>query len=376
MHKSTLISFSLLLISISSVTAGKRLVCYFGSWAVYREGANAFNISSIPVNLCTHVIYSFLGLSFDGTIEVLDTYTDEELEGFKKVLALKTLNKNLKVMIAVGGGSFDPGTFSWIVSDNDTINTTVNSLAEFLTVYPFDGIDLDWEFPSSDEDKANFAIFAAALKKRLIKMKPRRILTAAVTADPETAILGYDMKKLVKSLDWVHVMTYDYHYYDDGVTGYNAPLKGGVNDTSIYASVAYWKKNGLPGAKLVLGIPLYAKTFTLEDPTQHDLGAYVTGPGTAGPITLEDGALDYMEVCYFLKKTGWTSVNSTFYQSTYAYKGDQWISYESLDNYIAKVKYAKTMGGAMVWNLAGDDYAGRYCNNGKYPILTLLKKYI
>ncbi|CAB3370957.1 Hypothetical predicted protein [Cloeon dipterum] len=354
--------------------SAKRLICYYGSWNAYREGSNEFSIENVPVKLCTHVIYSFLGLGYDGSVEILDPSVDEELDGFNKTLALKKLNKNLKVMIAIGGGSFDQSIFADLISDPELINTTINSIVEFLTVYPFDGVDLDWEFPGED-DRANLVTFVTALKKRFSKMKPKRLLTAAVTADPEVAALGYDMKKLIKSLDWVHVMSYDFHSYEDGETGLNAQLYNKTAGSSVDATVKYWKKNGVPVAKLVVGIPLYAKSYTLTDSSAHGLGDSVDGAGSTGTISESEGKLNFLEYCsYFDATSGWITVDNSSLQASYAYKDDQWISFDSYNNYIAKAKYAKKLGGAMVWEIGGDDYNGLYCKKGKYPVLTLLFK--
>lgn len=55
-----------------------KVVCYFGSWSTYRNGKGKFDVENINPNLCTHLIYTFVGLSPDGTIRILDEYNDLE----------------------------------------------------------------------------------------------------------------------------------------------------------------------------------------------------------------------------------------------------------------------------------------------------------
>ena len=58
----------------------------------------------------------------------------------------------------------------------------------------------------------------------------------------------------------------------------------------------HWVSKGCPKDKLVIGIPTYARTFTLRSSSDSSLGAHVTGGGAAGTYTREKGFLAYYEV--------------------------------------------------------------------------------
>jgi chitinase len=72
------------------------------------------------------------------------------------------------------------------------------------------------------EDKENFIALIRDLKTALDKHN--YILTAAIGAAAPTIDVAYDIPKLYKYLDYVHVMCYDYHGKWDKKTGHNAPL--------------------------------------------------------------------------------------------------------------------------------------------------------
>lgn len=62
----------------------------------------------------------------------------------------------------------------------------------------------------------------------------------------------------------------------------------------------YWKTNGAPAEKLLVGFPTYGNTFTLKDPSNHGIGAPISGAGTPGKYTQEAGELAYFEVHHHL----------------------------------------------------------------------------
>ena len=60
----------------------------------------------------------------------------------------------------------------------------------------------------------------------------------------------------------------------------------------------------------------------------------------------------------------------------YAYKGNEWVSFDDIDTINQKTEYIKSMklGGAMIWALDLDDFGGS-CGTGEtYPLLKTINR--
>ena len=84
------------------------------------------------------------------------------LGGYAKFNGLKTYNKNLKTLLAVGGWNEGSKRFSPMVADAQKRKQFVKSAVKFLRQNHFDGLDLDWEYPAfryggKPRDKDNYA---------------------------------------------------------------------------------------------------------------------------------------------------------------------------------------------------------------------------
>lgn len=58
----------------------------------------------------------------------------------------------------------------------------------------------------------------------------------------------------------------------------------------------YWKSNGAPAEKLLVGFPTYGHVFKLASAANTGVGAPTAGPGPAGPYTRQSGFWAYYEV--------------------------------------------------------------------------------
>lgn len=79
------------------------VACYYQSWAEELAPEERFYIENIDVDLCTHIIYSFVGLGADASIRLLDPKLDLKSNGLKRFTDLRKKNPNVKTMVSMGG---------------------------------------------------------------------------------------------------------------------------------------------------------------------------------------------------------------------------------------------------------------------------------
>ena len=118
-------------------------------------------------------------------------------------------------------------------------------------------------------------------------------------------------------------------------------------------------EGGLRPQKLVLGMPMYGQSFTLESAAENGLNAPSIEGGIAGQYTRAKGFLAYYEICSLVTSKGWKVVSDpSGSMGPYAYKDDQWVSFDDVKMIQHKSQYVKNMnlGGAMIWALDLDDF--------------------
>ncbi|XP_078500840.1 acidic mammalian chitinase-like [Lissotriton helveticus] len=361
-----------------------KLVCYFTNWSQYRPEPAKYKPNNVDPHLCTHGVYAFATMS--GHKIAPYEWNDDVL--YVEYNNLKKVNPQMLTLLAVGGWNFGTQKFTEMVASAGNRKIFIDSVIEHLRRYNFDGIDLDFEYPGSrgspPEDKRRFTILceellAAFEKEGRDKNLPRLLVTAAVSAGKGTIDAGYEIAEVGKVLDFISVMTYDFHGGWDTFTGHNSPLHAGPEDKWDFVyfnceyAMKYWRDNGVPAEKLIMGFPTYGRTFRLPNPADCRIGAPAGGAGSAGTYTREAGFWAHYEICTFLPSA--TKRCSEEQKISYACKGNEWVGYEDERSYKCKVKFLKenNFGGAMVWAIDLDDFGGSFCGQGKYPLITMLK---
>ena len=221
-------------------------------------------------------------------------------------------------MVALGGWTEGSEKYSKMAKDPKLREGFVKSVVEFLKKWDFDGLDMDWDYPGTrggDKlvDKQDFTLLLKELKEAL---DPHGyLLSAAVSPGKATIDVAYNIKEIDPLLDFYSIMAYDYHggSWEEHI-GHNAPLYPKPDDDkfnytqylNINFTMHYWLDKGASKNKIVMGLPLYGRTFSLQNgshdrvPQWREKAKYINDVrkwgGPNGTIVDEGGILPYVEV--------------------------------------------------------------------------------
>jgi chitinase len=157
-----------------------RVVGYYAGWE--RE---TLSPAALPTGLLTHVIYAFATVTTDSRCLLTEGDAERgviaELQAWKRRAGAKTL-------LAVGGWE-QSRHFSAAASTQSGRRALAAACVRLARDLGFDGIDLDWEYPSGGKwsgrlaDPANHVALLAEVRAL---QRPGELLTVATPASPGT----------------------------------------------------------------------------------------------------------------------------------------------------------------------------------------------
>lgn len=364
------------------------VVCYVAEWANRRRGLGKFTVDDIVPTLCTHLVYAFAALNIArNSIESMSpNYDLEDNNGtgaYKKMTSLKQTYPHLKVLLAMGGWEERVRkNYSEVMESPSRRRAFISSVSSFLREYEFDGLDLHWQYPGEQHgvraDKENFVHLLKELREEFDRFG--WLLTAPLGVIPDTIEHSFDIPAISKYLDYMFALCYSYHGHWNKQTGPNAPLYPLFQDDeyNVESSINILLRKGAPASKLVLGLPLYGRIFKLRSGGESvGFGAPTAGAGSEGDYVQEPGFWGYNEICFAVDSpsSNWIKCWENVTHTPYAFKDDQFMSYDNGRSLTEKVKLAikKKLAGVAVWSLDTDDFRGT-CTFGKsgstgYPLM-------
>ena len=358
-----------------------RSVGYYTNWAIYRNPS--FKPESIDADKVTHINYAFANINPAGDVLLFDSWADIEYRddwnsqkpywgNFRQLYNLKQEHPHLKVLISIGGWTLS-NDFSAMANDPQARANFIQSCIQFCETYDcFDGIDIDWEYPCYAEhnghpyDKENFTYLLQELNTALKAHDPPLLLTIAAPAGP-WHYANIEVNTIHQHLDWINLMTYDMSGAWDPQTGHQSalyPPAQGNPDLCVDSTVGYYIGQGVPADKLVVGIPLYGRSFASALSTPD--GLYSSHSGTGSGTTSEEGMLFFFDIKNNLLSQYtryWDSLAKVPYLHSsnpqHQYYGE-YVTYDDEESIGLKCGYIKdnNLGGAMVWELGLDTWTG------------------
>jgi chitinase len=184
-------------------------------------------------------------------------------------------------------------------------------------------------------------------------------LTLAGPAAPDT-IGRFELGEIQATLDWINLMTYDFHVASEPMTGLLSPLYGSLRDPDPVsresfngdAAVRAYLAAGVPAKKIVMGIPFYGRAW--KGTVSDGLFKLAGGPAMGQD---EPGYMSYAEIAQ-----GPLKISRRYWEENakvpwlHETENGIFISYEDAESIGWKVQYIreKGLGGAMVWELGLD----------------------
>jgi chitinase len=325
--------------------------------------ANAAEVPHIDAEKLTAINFAFAHIGKAQQIVLDEPGSGPFIAQLRK---LKTSNPKLKLLLSIGGWGADG--FSNAALNEVTRGQFAQSAAEVISRSGIDGIDIDWEYPGlagpgiahRDEDKQHFTALLRAIRvrfdglaKQLHRAPDNPYLLTVALADGEF-VSHVALDEIHPYLDWINLMTYDFHNSLTKTTGHHAAFsrsKTSVNDErSVEHAVDQFLTAGVPAAKLVVGVPFYGRAFT--DVTAQN-------NGLDQPYGHYDSEYPWSKlVSDFIDRNGYKRYWDNAAKAPYLWNAEKrtFVTYDDPQSLKIKAEFVrkKKLGGMMYWEQSHD----------------------
>lgn len=255
-------------------TRNVTLSAYVGEEKVYEFSVVVPGINSTSTALSTGYIYTpytitqnamntldiiycaFLEIDNSGDWTNLSRFTSNINTYIKEKAAIA----GTKIVVSVNQSN---STAFPTVAANATLREKLaDNIVNVIKTLGLDGVDIDWETPTSSE-APTFTLLMEAIYRKVKAANPEYLVTAAIGGgmwQPPK----YDLTNSGKYLDYVNLMTYSMatgnSYYQNSL--YKSTKGATLTSCSIDESVKIFNDLTIPNSKILVGIPFYTTVQT------------------------------------------------------------------------------------------------------------------
>ncbi|HAM11479.1 MAG: hypothetical protein A2X05_02285 [Bacteroidetes bacterium GWE2_41_25] len=349
--------------------------------AYYLGSANP--IDKYDVTQMTHIIFCFGQINGNRF-----SITKNDSAVIKKMVSLKKVNPELKVILSLGGGR-GCKTCSDAFSTAAGREEFAKSINETHKYFGTDGLDLDWEFPTVEHfvgqkysvaDKVNFTKLVAAIRE----YNPGKELSFAAGAHAGIFEEVVEWKKVMKMMDYVNLMTYDIGSYQNrpdlpqyrhlalgedakityhhtalystpdqlhAIPGKYAQFKTPGQERSVDWCVKYLLKMGIPASKIIVGAAFYGRVY--EEVDYLNDGLYMPGKYKGG-VSFKNFPAELPA------DSGYVYHWDEIAKAPWIYNKEKkiFVTFDDKRSVVLKTEYVidNKLGGIMFWQLGNDSF--------------------
>ncbi|KAL1907142.1 hypothetical protein Sste5344_007093 [Sporothrix stenoceras] len=319
---------------------------YFPNYALYNGDTPAqLNYSCISL-----VYYAYARVTEAGHIMLGDEWTDANVpcDGARgalgSLLHLKQQHPHLQVVLSVGGTAFS-AIYASVAASPVLRDNFARSALGLIEASGLDGIDINWAYPTDPHQAADFVALLAQVRMHF--GEDRYYLTASLPGGIGELSM-FDLQQVADCVDLINLAAYDFYGPWSARCGHHAQLYAvGKDEPSGASSVQYLMANGVPAKKILLGIPLYGRSF---------VGPHATGPGHKFVNVTEDASDSTFEYRDLPRPATRENVDKRVVAAQCVGGDGGFVSYDNPDTVRIKAAFCKqkSLGGLFYWGAPFD----------------------
>ncbi len=251
------------------------------------------------------------------------------------------------VIMSIGPSS----SWSTIASSQASMTNFANQIVLFINQYGFDGVDIDWETPRTDETKR----YTALMKEVYEKVKannPNHLVTTAI-AGGMWQPPKYDLNFSAQYIDYINLMTY-------GLTSGSGQYQNPLYRQTTFHNSTYSVGRTLSTASIDESVKDFKNSYNIDyDKIIVGVAFYGMKQVRSGTSWVSAGSVYYHEIYNtYLNLSTYTEYYDLNAGVPYLLKNDgtEFISYDNTRSILQKSNYIidQGLGGMMFWEYGTD----------------------